>query len=155
MADFIYNIGKGRVGEYANRVKVGDPAASRLYVIPVDVAAVTDATLKDLDDFAAVITAGVTERNANGWSRITVAAADIAAITPDDVNDRFDYDIVTDPTWAGPTAGAVTDLILCYASLASPTNAQLQPICQFDFPITPDGSQVIAVVNAAGFFRAA
>ena len=151
MADFAFNIAKGRAIELVNRVKVGDPAAARLYAIPVDVAAVTDATIKDLDDFAAIITAGVTERNANGWSRITIAAADITAISPDDTNDRQDADFI-DLVWAGPTAGAVTDLIICYASVGSPTNSQLLPLSQHDFAVTPDGSQVTGTV--AVFYRA-
>jgi hypothetical protein len=154
VADFVYNIAKGRAGELTNRVKVGDPSASRLYLIPVDVAAVTDATLRDLDDFAAIITAGVTERSATGWNRKTIAAADITAPVPDDANDRFDYDMI-DQTWTAVTAGAVTDLVLCYASVASPTNSQLLPILHYDFAITPDGSDVAAVIAATGFYRAA
>lgn len=154
MADFAFNIAKGRVVELTNRVKSADPAASRLYLIPVDVAAVTDATIRDLDDFAAIITAGVTERAATGWSRKTIAAADISAVTPDDTNDWFAVDMI-DQTWTAVTAGAVTDLILCYASVATPTNAQLLPLTQYDFAITPDGSDVLAVVNVGGFFKAA
>jgi hypothetical protein len=124
-------------------------------MIPVDVAAVTDATLRDLDDFAAIITAGVTERAATNWNRKTIAAADIATVAPTDATDVFTVDIVTDPDWnPGPTAGNTTDLILCYASVASPTNAQLMPMCQFDFAITADGSEVIAQINVAGFFQA-
>lgn len=152
MADFVYNLSKGRVAELTNRVKVGDPAASRLYAIPVDVAAVSDATLKDLDDFAAIITAGVTERNANNWNRKTLAAADLTALTVDDVNDRMPADTI-DLLWTpGPTSGAVTDIIYCYASVGSPTNAQLIPLTQHDFAITPDGSDVQATV--ADYYRA-
>lgn len=156
MADLVFNISKGRAGELINRVKAGDPAASRLYWIPVDVAAVSDASLRDADDFAAIITLGVTERSTNNWNRKTVAAADIAAVTPDDAGDKFDYDIVTDPTWTpGPLAGNnTTDLIVCYASVGSPTNAQLLPMLLFDFAITADGSDVVAQVNTAGVFRA-
>lgn len=152
MADFVFNLSKGRVAELVNRVKVGDPAASRIYAIPVDVAAVTDATLKDLDDFAAIITAGVTERNANNWNRKTLAAADLTAMTVDDVNDRMPADSI-DLLWTpGPTAGAVTDIIYCYASVVTPTNAQLLPLTQHDFAITPDGSDVQATVS--DFYRA-
>lgn len=151
MGDFTYNVSKGRVAELYNRVDLGDPAAARLYVIPVDVAAVTDATLRDLDDFAAIITAGVTERNANGWNRKTLAAADLATLTVDDVNDRMPADFA-DQTWTAVTAGAVTDLIVCYASVTTPTNAQLTPLTLHDFAITPDGSDVVATV--ADFYRA-
>jgi hypothetical protein len=154
MADFAFNIAKGRAVELTNRVKSADPAASRLYLIPVDVAAVSDATLRDLDDFAAIITAGVTERAATGWNRKTIAAADISTLTPDDTNDWYTVDMI-DQTWGSVTAGAVTDLILCYASVATPTNAQLLPLAQYDFAITPDGTDVLAVINAAGFYKAA
>lgn len=154
MADFVFNIAKGRVAELANRVDVGDPANARLYVIPVDVAAVSDATLRDLDDFAAIITAGVTERTTGGWNRKTVAAADIPTVAADDTNDRLDIDITTDPVWTAVSTGAVTDLIICYASVASPTNAQLLPLTQHDFAVTPDGSDVTAQIAAAGFYRA-
>lgn len=149
MADFQYNRAKGRVMELFQRVDAGDPAAAALYLIPVDVAAVTDATLKDLDDFAAVITAGVTERNANGWNRKTFAAADITTFTVDDTGDKTTVTFA-DQTWT-PTAGASTDLILCYASVATPTNAQLTPLLQWDFAITPDGSLVTADAQATVF----
>lgn len=152
MSDFVFNISKGRVAELYNRVDLGDPSAARLYVIPVDVAAITDAVLRDCDDFAAIITAGVTERNANGWNRKTLAAADLAALAVDDTNDRMPLDL-GDQLWTpGPTTGAVTDLVICYAAAGSPTNAQLVPLTQHDYPITPDGSDVLATI--ADFFRA-
>lgn len=150
MGTFTFNIAKGRVVELHNRVKVGDPAAARLYVIPISRAAVTDATLIDLDDFAAIVTAGITERTTGGWNRKTLAAADLTAITPDDTNDRFPVDSI-DYTWTAVSTGAITDLVICYASVASPTNAQLLPMTCHDFPITPDGSDVTATV--ADYFR--
>ena len=67
MSDIVFNVAKGRAVELANRVKSGDPAAARLYAIPVDRAAVTDATLRDCADFSAVIAAGVTVRRS--WHR--------------------------------------------------------------------------------------
>jgi len=147
MADFAFNIAKGRAVELFNRVDSNDPAASALYLIPVQVSAVTDATLKDLDDFAAIIAAGVTERSANGWNRKTLDDTVIAFGAPDDTNDRYPIDFA-DQTWT-PTVGTdtVSDLIVCYASVASPTNAQLLPVSQHDFVITPDGSLVTATVN--------
>lgn len=156
MADFAFNIAKGRVVEFYNRVKSNDPTNSAFIVIPVDVAAVTDATIKDFATFSAVTGGGVTERTTGGWNRKTLTDADLAAFpAPDNTNDRYDIDL-PDQTWTTVTAGAVTDLILCYDSdTTAGTDANLIPMCQFDFPITPDGSDVQAVVNAAGFFRAA
>lgn len=151
MADIVFNISKGRVAELYNRVDVGDPAAARIYVIPISAGAVTDATARDQDTFADLVTAGVTERTANGWNRKTLDAAALAALTVDDVNDRMPLDIA-DQTWTAVTADAVTDLVFCYAAVASPTNAQLQLLTMHDFAITPDGSDVVAQVN--DFYRA-
>lgn len=150
MADLVFNISKGRVAELFQRVDAGDPAAARLYVIPISAGAATDATLRDCDDFAAVITAGVTERTANGWNRKTLAAADLTALTVDDTNDRMPCDIA-DQSWT-PTADAVTDLVICYASVASPTNAQLQPLTLHDWAITPTGA--VETATFTDFYRA-
>lgn len=152
MADLVTNISKGRVAELYNRVKAGDPAAARLYVIPIAAGAVTDATLRDADDFAAMVTAGVTERAANGWNRKTIAAADIVALTPDDTNDRMPCDIA-DQSWTPTSAGdTVSDLVICYASVASPTNAQLMPLTVHDWVITPSGA--VETATWADFYRA-
>jgi hypothetical protein len=62
MGNIVPNIAKGRWAELYNRVKLGDPAAARLYVIPISAGAVSDATLLDCDDFAAMVTAGIPVR---------------------------------------------------------------------------------------------
>jgi hypothetical protein len=154
MADFVFNIAKGRVAELFDRVDNNDPPAAILVVIPVSVAAVTDATLIDVDDFAGVITAGVTELTTGGWNRKTLADTDIATQAPTDASD-FNARDIADQTWTAVSAGTSTDLIICYSAVASPTNSQLVPLTQHDFAITPDGSDVTAQINAAGFFKAA
>lgn len=151
MADIVFNIAKGRVVELYNRVDLGDPSTARLFVIPISAGAVSDATARDVDTFADLVTAGVTERNANGWSRVTLTAADLAALAVDDTNDRQPLDL-GDLSLGSPTADAVTDLVICYSPVTSPTNAQLVPLTMHDFAITPDGSAVTATV--ADFFRA-
>ena len=153
MADIVFNISKGRVAELVNRVKVADPSAARLYVIPISAGAVTDATARDCDTFADLVTAGVTERTANGWNRKTLAAADLASVAPDDTNDRMDVDI-PDSVWTSVSTDAVTDLVICYSATASPTNAQLVPLTMHDFAVTPSGGDVTAQVAATGFYRA-
>lgn len=141
MADFVANRAKGAVAEI-----IRDGAG--ILMIPFDAGAVTDATLRDLD-FLSNVTGSVTERNANGWSRKTIANGSIT-LTVDDTNDRVDIDI-PDQTWTGPTAGAVTDL-------GTFENTGLDATATFltwhDFPITPDGSDVVAQIATAGFYRA-
>ena len=154
MADLVFNISKGRVAELYNRVDTNDAANSALVIVPVDVAAVTDATLRDFDPLAAILAGGVTERTTGGWNRKTLTDADLVAFAADDTNDRVDLDI-PDQTWTAVSAGAVTDLVICYDNdTTAGTDANLIPLTLHDFPITPDGSDVVAVINAAGFFRA-
>lgn len=154
MADLVFNIAKGRVVELLSRVDANDPTNAALVIVPVDVAAVTDATLRDFDTLAAVLAGGVTERTTGGWNRKTLTDADITFPAPDDTNDRYDIDI-PDQTWTAVTAGAVTDLIICYDNdTTGGTDTNLVPLTMHDFAITPDGSDVQAVIAAAGFFRA-
>jgi hypothetical protein len=151
MANVVFNVAKGRVAELYNRVDLQDPSTSRLFVIPISAGAVSDATAIDQATFADLVTAGVTERAANGWNRKTLANTDLAAIAADNTNDRMPLDI-GDQTWTAVTTDAVTDLVICYSSVTSPTNSQLVPLTMHDFAITPDGSDVVAQV--ADFYRA-
>lgn len=152
MADIVFNIAKGRVAELYNRVDTNDPANSALVIVPVDVGATSDATIRDFDTLAAVLAGGVTERTATGWNRKTLTDTDLAAFAPDDTNDRVDLD-TADQTWTGVSAGTVTDLIVCYDNdTTGGSDTNLIPLTMHDFAITPDGSDVVATI--AGFFRA-
>lgn len=154
MSDFAFNIAKGRAVELYNRVDSNDPANSALIIVPIDAGAVTDATMRDVDTLSALLGL-VTERTTGGWGRKTLTDSDLAAPSPDDTNDRFDIDI-PDQTWTGVSAGAVTDLIVCYDNdTTGGTDANIVPISCHDFAITPDGSDVVAQIAAAGFYRAA
>ena len=154
MADIVLNIGKGRVAEFYNRVKSNDPANSALIIVPVDAGGTTDATIRDFATLAAALAGGLTERNSNGWARKVLTDADLAALAVDNVNDRVDLTIPTQ-TWTAVTTGAVTDLLICYdGDTTAGTDANIIPLVLLDFAITPDGSDVQAVPNASGFYRA-
>ena len=156
MADFVYNIAKGRVAELYNRVDSNDPANSVLLVIVFNTTA-TDATLRDLDTISAIEADGNTAEVANsGYARKVLTDANITAFAPDDTNDRVDCDI-PDQTWTGVAAGtAWTDVVIAYDNDSTGGNdTNVVPLTQHDFPVTPDGSDITMQVNAAGFFRAA
>jgi hypothetical protein len=149
MADVAFNIAKGRAVEFVNRVVNNDPANSALILVPVDVAAVSDATLIDFDTLAAVLAGGVTERTTGGWNRKTLTNVELSAFTTDDTNNRNEFTI-PDQTWTGVSSGIVTDLLLCYDSdTTAGTDANIVPIGVYDFPITPDGSDVVADAGTA------
>lgn len=154
MADFVFNIAKGRVHQLAKNVDDGSPANSRLIVHVFDATGATEDNIVDADTIAAVeAVTNVTERTTNGWARKTLAAADVT-ITVDDTNNRVDIDI-PDQTWTAVTSGAATRLVISYdPDNTAGTDSDLIPLTCHDFAVTPDGSDVTAVINSAGFFRA-
>lgn len=156
MADFVFNIAKGRVAEFYNRVDSNDPAASALIIVVLATAGLeTDAVLKDLDTLSAVLAGTTNEVTNTGYARKTLVDTDIVALAPDDTNDRMDVDI-PDQTWTSVAAGdGWSKLLVCYdGDTAAGTDANIIPLTAHDFVVTPDGNNIVAQVNAAGFYRA-
>lgn len=155
MADLCFNIAKGRVAELYNRVDINDPANSALIVIAIDANGDTDAVMRDRDDIAALTGGTANEVTNSGYARKVLTDADLTAFAPDDTNDRVDLDI-PDQTWTAVGAGtAWTDLIIAYDSdTTGGTDSGIVPMTLHDFAVTPSGADIVAQVNAAGFFRA-
>lgn len=158
MADFVFNLAKGRVAELYNRVKSNDPANSALIIVVLKSAGISsDATLLDLDTLSAVLGSGSTVEATNtGYARKVLTDADIVAMAPDDTNDRMDIDI-PDQTWTGvaTSGGAWGKLLVCYdGDTTGGTDANIVPLTAHDFAVTPDGSDITAQIAAAGFYRA-
>lgn len=157
MADFVYNISKGRGVEFYNRVDTNDPAASELVVRLLAASGIeSDATLKDKDTFSAVVSGATNEATNTGYAGKVLGDSDLTAFSPDDTNDRNDIDI-PDQTWTGVAndgTGAISDLVVTYDPVGSQTATDEIPITQHDFAVTPDGSDITAQIAAAGFFRA-
>lgn len=154
MADFVFNIAKGRVVELYNRVENDDPANSALVVVPLETSGLeTDATLKDKDTLADVLSGATNEQTTLGRKTLTNANLD-ALPAPDDTNDRYDIDI-PDLTWTAATGNAISKLLICYDSdTTGGSDSNIIPLTAHDFVATPDGTDLTAVVAAAGFFRA-
>lgn len=155
MADFVFNIAKGRVAELFERVAQNDPTNSALIIVVINTSE-TDANLQDLDDLADVLAnANTVEVTNTNYARKTLTDADLSAISPDDPNDRMDLDFA-DQTWSAVAAGDNwTDLLVCYdGDTGAGTDADIIPLTQHDFSVTPDGSDITAQLAAAGFFQA-
>jgi len=146
VADFVANIAKGKVKYYAELPATNDA----LIVVLLEATGLeADATLKDYDDLAALLAGSSNEQTTMGRKTITSAT-----ITVDDTNERVDIDIA-DQTWTAATGNAVGALLICYdPDTTTGTDSTLVPLTKHDFTITPDGSDVTAQINAAGFFRA-
>lgn len=152
MANIVFNIAKGRVVEYYNRVENNDPAASALILVPIETSGLeSDATLIDKDDLAAVLSGTTNEQTTMG--RKTLTDSDLAALpAPDDGNDRYDVSLPT-VTWTAATGNAISKILVCYDSdTGAGTDSAIIPLTMFDFAITPDGSDVQMTTGV--FFRA-
>ncbi len=152
MANIVFNIAKGRVVEYYNRVKGNDPANSALILIPIETSGLqSDATLIDMDDVAAVLAGATNEQTTMG--RKTLTDAQLATLpAPDDSNDRFEVSLPS-VTWTAASGNAISKILVAYdADTTGGTDANLLPLTMFDAAATPDGNDL--VLNAGVFFRA-
>jgi hypothetical protein len=151
VANFVFNIAKGRVAEYFNRVDSNDPANSAIILVPLS-ATDTEANLQDMDDLATVLAAAPNEAGAS-WGRKTLTDADLAAIASDDVNNRMPAPL-PQVTWTGPTTGQDTvGLLVCYDSdTTAGTDSAIIPLVHCDFAVTADGNDV--VLQAGDCYRA-
>lgn len=152
MADFVFNIAKGKEVQYFENVDLGSPANSRIIVVPLEATGLeADAALKDHNDLNALLAGSSNEQTTMG--RKTLTGADIT-ITVDDANERVDVD-VSDITWAAAAGNAIGALLFCYdADNTAGTDANIVPVCKVTFVVTPDGSDIVAQINAAGLLRA-
>lgn len=150
MANIVFNVAKGRVVEFYNRVKGNDPANSALILVPLSTAA-ADATLLDQATLAAVLAGGSTEQATMG--RKTLTDAELAAFpSPDTTNDRYDVSLPT-VTWTGATGSAVVKILVAYDSdTTGGTDANIIPLTCFDFAQTPSGADIQMTTGV--FFRA-
>jgi hypothetical protein len=147
VADFVFNIAKGRFVYYATL-----PAASdALILVPIEASGVeADDTLNNYDDLATLLAASNNEQTAN-MGRKTITSV---TVTVDDTNNRADVDFA-DPVWTGATGNAVSDLLTCYdGDTGTGGDANIIPLTCHDFSVTPDGSNITAVLNASGLARA-
>lgn len=156
MADFVFNIAKGRVVEFYNRVKSNDPANSALVIVVIDANGDTDATMRDRETLAALLGGTANEVTNTNYARKVLTDTELAALpAPDHANDRYDIDL-PDQTWSAVLAGtAWTDILVCYDNdTTGGTDSNIIPLTCHDFAVTPDGSDIVAQIAAAGFFRA-
>ena len=154
MANFVFNIAKGRVVEYYNRVKANDPANAALILVPLS-ASGTEAQGQDLDDLAAVeADANFAEQTAGSWVRKTLSDAELAALpAPNDTDNRYDVQVPA-VTWTAPETGSdTTGLLICYdPDTTGGTDANIIPLVHCDFAVTADGNDV--ELQVGDFFRA-
>lgn len=152
MADFAFNISKGRGVEFYNRVENNDPSTSALILVVLE-ASGTEAQGQDLDSLAAIEADANFAENAS-WGRKTLTDTELAAFpSPDDTNNRYAV-AVPQVTWLSIGVGDnATGLLVCYdANTGAGTDSDIIPITHHTFTVTADGNNV--VLNAGDFLRA-
>lgn len=156
MANLVFNIAKGMVNQYVSNVENNSPAGCELVLIAYVVVSDQDAAMIDVDTIAALeALSNVAEATNGSYARIDLVAADNVASAVDDSNDRRESDF-DDQTFSSVASGDNwTDLVVAYDPTGSSADSALIPLTLSDFVVTPDGNDIVAQVNAAGFFRAA
>jgi len=157
MADQVFNIAKGKVNGYVDRVANNDPTNSAIVLVLLK-AAEADATLIDYDDLSTLLAAaGNTEADFTNYARIVLTDADLTAPTPDDANDEqnADFPDQTIISAGGTTDNTLVKCIVCYdPDTTGGTDADLVPLTHQDYAVTTNGNNLNVNVNASGFYSA-
>lgn len=158
MANFVFNIAKGRIIELYSRVENNDPANSALVLVVLANSGLeSDAILIDKDTLSDILSGTTNEVTNTGYARKVLTDTALATVpSPDDTGNTYSVDI-PDQTWTTVASGdGWSKLLICYDSdTTAGTDANIIPLTAHDFVITPDGSDITAQVASAGFFTAA
>lgn len=157
MANRVFNVAKGMVNAYHDRVVRSDPATSALLLIILQSCEDDDA----LDDYATIsallASAGNVEADFTNYERKVIAGSQISLSSVDNTSNQRSADF-SDQIYSlagGVLDNALLKLIVCYEpNTSSGTDADLVPLTHHDFVATTDGQNLKATVNAAGYFRA-
>ena len=152
MGNIVCNIAKGRGVELYKRVVTNDPANCAILLIPLETAGLEDdAVLKDVDTVADLL-AGTTNEQTDMGRKILTDAELAALPAPDDANDKRTCPL-PDVLWPGATGDPISKVASCFVpDTTSSTDAEIELITIFDFPITPTGVDV--ELKGADFYQA-
>lgn len=147
MANFVFNVAKGKIRYYAELPGASDA----LLAVPIEAAGLqADATLIEYATLADLLAGGNVEQADMG--RLTLSAV---TVTPDATNDWVDITQSPDPVWTAAIGNALGAVVICYVpDTAASTDASIVPLSKHDFVATPNGADLTAKVTAPGFMRA-
>jgi hypothetical protein len=150
MADFIFNIAKGKIAE-----KVADGATLRVLILK---GAGTDAAMKDADNITALLAVGsVVEADFTNYPTGPRQAISGATATVDDTADlmKVDCSDILFTSAGGASNNTTTDAII-YEDVdgSDGDNNTAIPLMCFDAVFTTDGNNVTLQINASGLMTA-
>jgi hypothetical protein len=146
MADFIFNVAKGRHAWYATLTGSADDS---LIVVPIETTDIVgDSTMEDYATLDALLAGASNEQTTMG--RKTLASV---TSTVDNTNDLVKVD-AADVVWTAATGNDISALVVCYKPTAASADSAVIPLYKYDFVIEVDGSDVTAVINTDGLAEA-
>lgn len=151
MANIVFNIAKGRVGQLALLTAANDA----LVAVVLDSTGIeADATLQDYDTLAAILAASNNEHTT--LTRVTPMTG--VTSVQNDTSNLWAVD-ADDLSWSTPAAGsgATAKLVICYdPDTTGGSDSDLIPLVALDFGVTPSGTNNVTFqFNAGGFYQAA
>lgn len=163
MANGVFNIAKGHVNEYLDRIEANDPANSAFIVVLLQVAE-ADATLEDYDTLdALLVAAGNTEANFTSYGRKTLTDVELTASSVVDDTNNWKTSAIPNQTWTAAGNGTnnpLVKLLVCYDSdTTGGTDVNVVPLTHHDFVLaSTNGGDVTADLSgnspAQAFFKA-
>jgi hypothetical protein len=115
--------------------------------------AVADDTLQDFTTMSALLAGGNTEATGSGYSRKTLQNGGVngVSVQPDNVNNQVKIDF-DDLTYTSVAAGSTwVCIVFYYDPDSTDTMANCIPLWKSDFPVTTDGTTIVAVVPTGGY----
>jgi hypothetical protein len=143
VANFVFNIAKGKVGYYTADALGLAGANSRVVIVVLETSEADD-TLNNYDDLATLIAGTPVEWTATNYARIQLAAAAIT-FSVDDTANSVKTVVDADQTWNSVTGNASVDLLMTYDSdNTGGGDASIIPLTCHDWVVTPNGGNITA-----------
>ena len=151
MANQVFNIAKGRAAYYSTLPAAND---ALIVLLLTTTGIEADDTLNNYDELQALLAAANTEADFTNYARKSITSV---TVTVDDTNNWVDADFA-DQTWTaagGGTNNTLAKLLICYdPDTTAGDDSTVIPLTHHDFSVTTDGSDLVAQLAAAGFYRA-
>lgn len=149
MANFAFDIARGREVELYNRVNTNDPANSAFKIVVLAYAGLElDAVLKTYATLAALLATTNNEVTNTGYSRITLTDVDLAAYTVDTDTHLTTLPLPTQVYTLVQEGDVWAKALVCYdGDTTSGTDADIIPVTAQDIRLngylySPDGNNV-------------
>ena len=145
MANFVFNIAKGKAAYYATLPAANDS----LVAVPLLTTGLeSDSVLMDYDNLSLILAASNDEQTTMGRKTLTGVTSVV-----DDTNDRVNADCA-DITWTGASGSAISKLLICYQPDTASADTDIIPLSAHDFVVTPNGGDISALIDPLGFYQA-